>query len=352
MLKKLLLVGVFIYILIMISFQLTPYIQKQFNIELAEPELGTYTSDEVAFLKTFYLMEKGNDYYLAYKIARENYASGNLIQSKVSTWRSPVVFYLWNIFSENGEDILTIFVFFMFISLICSYLLLKKFMSHKLSLIGSLAIAPYFYDSLKYKTAFLFTEWWGLFFFLIGLVAIVYKRYFVACLGLILAILSRELFIIPVLGFLLLRVIQKKEIKYFLVPIIVFFLFYFFHWHNVTNIMMSTNKVNITVDRFHFYSILNLHKMLSFSMRQYVLFGLKTHYLVLLLGFMSLILNIILSRKYELLYLFVAVISFLILLPAISVKENDYWGITFVPLLLISLPLLMSFNKNDVKNSP
>ena len=350
MIKKLLLIGILIYILIVISFQLTPYIQKQFNIELAEPELGTYTSDEVSFLKTFYLMEKGNDYYLAYKIARENYASGNLIQSKVSTWRSPVVFYLWSFFAQKGADILTIFIIFMFTFLIFSYLMLKQFMAHIFAIFGPLVLLPYFYDSFRYKTSFLFTEWWGLFFFLIGLVAISYKRTLFASLGFILAMLTRELFVIPVICFLIFHVITKKQSKYLLGSLLVFMSFYFFHWFNVTNILAQTDKVDLTVKRIHLYDLFYLHKLLSLSMREYVFLGIKTHYMVLLLGFTSILFKLILDRKSQLAYWFIAIISLLVFLPSISVKENDSWGITFVPLILLSVPLFLSFSKNDIIN--
>ena len=350
MFKKLLLIGIFIYILIVISFQLTPIIQKLFNIELDEPELGTYTSDEIAFLKTFYLMEGDNNYYSAFKISRENYAIGNLVQSEISTWRLPLSFYLWNIFAQKGEDILTIFIIFMFTFFICSYFLLRQFMPYKFAVLGPLVLFPYFYDSFRYKTSFLFTEWWGLFFFLIGLVAISYKRTLFASLGFILAMLTRELFVIPVICFLIFHVITKKQSKYLLGSLLVFMSFYFFHWFNVTNILAQTDKVDLTVKRIHLYDLFYLHKLLSFSMREYVFLGIKTHYMVLLLGLTSILFKLILDRKSQLAYWFIAIISLLVFLPLISVKENDSWGITFVPLILLSVPLFLSFSKNDIIN--
>ena len=114
--------------------------------------------------------------------------------------------------------------------------------------------------------------------------------------------------------------------------------------------MTQADKVDLTVNRLHSYDLPYLHKILSFSMREYVFFGIKTHYVVLLLGFTSILFKLILAHKSELAYLFIAIISFLVFLPLISVKENDYWGITVVPLLLLSVPLFLSFSKNEIMN--
>ncbi len=349
--KRLLFYAVSTFILIVASISFTNFVQNRFGaVSLSEPGLKTYSSDEMAFLKTFYLMEKGQDYYSAYKTARENYSIGNLISSDVSTWRMPTVFFLWHIFANSGLGIFRLFVFFLSIFLVCVYLIFKKTYSGKLAILSILILLPYLYDTFSYNTSFLFTEWWSLFFFFFALTSLIYKLNWLAIFLFTLALITREIFIIPMCAFLIIQSIQKKEMRTFLFPILLFLPIYALHWFNVSMIMANNNTHKIQlISRIHKYDLLNLQNMVAFLMRRYVLLGLKTHYLVLFLGIVSITLNGLFFKRKDLIYFFTTVAAFLIVLPIISVKENDYWGLLFVPLILMFVPLIIPVIINIIK---
>ncbi len=339
--SKIFLIGLVILTTYILSALLTPTIINYFQIDsLGEPEFRTYRSDESSFIKTFYLMKKGESYYSAFYNARSNFIDGNLISGDPFTWRMPTVFYLWN-FAESGENILTLFIFF---SILAIFLILKQIIG-LWALMGPVILIPYFYDALTNKTSFLFTEWWALFFFIFALAALFYNYSKTAILMFTLSVLTRELYVIPLLILSVYGFFRKDKFSVFFMPIVISSVGYLIHWHSVSTFVENSGLGARFIERFHGYSLQNLQQMISFSMRGYVLDGLKTHYLLIFTGVMALILNLILERRKEVIYLATASLSLLFILPVIGVLENDYWGILFVPLILISIPLLFNLIK-------
>jgi hypothetical protein len=337
-------VSIILVMLLLLSLLLTPFIIQKFEIyPLTEPPFKTYNSDEMSFLKTFYLIEKGENYYLAFKHSRENFASGNYLQADVFTWRLPTAFYLWNICCETGHNILTFFIFMSFLLLILIYLIMQKIIGNW-ALLSPILFLPYLYDTLTYKTAFLFTEWWAVFFFFIGLFGLSRNLSYIAILAFTISILTREIFIVPISVMFLYTLFIRKNRRLFLIPIVIGLLFYFIHSQNIFSLIGSRGNFHF-FDRFHDYKIENLQTMISFSMKAYVLAGLKTHYLFLGVGLISLLIGVFLKKDYLLNYIAISIFSFLITLPIIAVKENDYWGIMFVPLILMCIPLIFAVKK-------
>src|SRR3989338_7945708 len=74
-----------------------------------EPRLGTYRSDEMIFLKTYYLVEKGWNYYPAFSWAIEGDVRKIVLTSDIFQWRLPTLFYLWKVLANNGWQILWLF---------------------------------------------------------------------------------------------------------------------------------------------------------------------------------------------------------------------------------------------------
>lgn len=322
-----------------ISHILTPITISHFQINmLNEPENKAYRSDELSFLKTFYLMKKGQGYYQAFRQARENLAISDRLNADTFTWRMPVSFYMWYAFANSGQQILTLFIFLCSCLLFSVYLILRKILSHWLAAAGPVLLLPYLYDTLRYKTAFLFTEWWGLIFFIFGLTLYFYKKNNFAILFLLLAVAAREHFMIPLLFLLVIFWIRKESWKIFLITMILGSIIVFIHSLNIRNLIGGLVDFKI-FERLHPYSFPDLQRMVSFSMRGYVFLGLKSHYLVLALGGLGLLGGL---GKKEGVYLLAVILSFIGVLPFISVYDNDYWGIMFVPFIIFSIPLLVS----------
>lgn len=325
---------------------LTPFFIKYFQIDsLSEPGFKAYRSDEASFVKTLYLMNRGEDYYRAFKEARENLVGGVRINNEVLTYRLPTIFYIWNFFDglESTNIILTLFIFLSICFIVCSYFILRKISNNWLAIAGSFMTLPYLYDTFNYKSAFLFIEWWGLFFFIFGLTSLFYKKTTAAIFLFSLALCTRELFIIPVLILFLYSLLKKKDVKVFLLPIIIFGVFYIFHYFRMSSALGIPDTGFLS--RIHQFSKVNFLHMISFSMRTYAIGGFKSHYLLIFLGIASVIGNLLLHRTQYLWYLALIILSFIVVLPMISIAEDDYWGIMFVPFILICVPLIFNLKK-------
>lgn len=114
--------GLIILVLYLFAQLISPLIIQKYHIELSEPELKTYRSDEVAYLKIFYLVDHGYSYYEASEIARTNFSGGGTITNDVFTWRFPTIFYFWSFLFDSGKQIFTFFIFLSLCLMLASYL--------------------------------------------------------------------------------------------------------------------------------------------------------------------------------------------------------------------------------------
>ncbi len=335
------------YILILIcvyllAYILTPVFQNYFQIKnLAEPVNKSYSSDEVSFLKTYYLMKKGLGYYPAFQSARANLSTEDDLSSDTSRWRMPTIFWIWNLFAPGGNQILTLFIFLSFLGITSIYLLIKIEHGVIFGILSVLGFLPYLYDSFSYGSAFLFMEWWGLWLLVLGLTAYFYQRNILAIFFLSLALLTRELLLIPVIFLAIYSFHKNQRWQIFMICIAIFFIGYLFHWMNINAIVDHKNQTNF-LDRIHQFNLINLQTMSSFSMRRYVVEGLKTHYLVLVLGTLSVILNSFIIKSKVGQFILLLIITSLVIYPMISFRDNDYWGILFIPFIIIYLPLVLN----------
>lgn len=341
-LKIFFLLNIFFFL---VSLALAPVLINYFNIKVdAEPIEKTYRSDEISYLKTFYLMEKGQNYYTAHQQARADLIGAGNLKKDIFTWRLPTIFYFWKILANNGDGIFVIFIFLLLNFLMSIFYLIKNFSNKLGGLVSVLLILPYVFDLLSYKTAFLFIEIWAVIFLIIGLSLISSKRYIESTILFTMAVSTRELMVIPLLICLIIA-FAKKEVKYpFIISLFFFVMIMGFHYLKIQNMQLPSASGSL-FSRFHGFSLTNLQQMSSFLMRRYVLFGYKTHYLIILLGLIALLVNLKLNKSKFYLYFFGSVSSLLILLPVISVKENNYWGILFIPLIIISIPLILNIRK-------
>ncbi len=309
--------------------------------QFTEPVDKTYKSDELSFLKTFYLMEKGFNYYQAFYTSRLNMVEQDKLGQDLFTWRMPTIFYFWSLMANNGEQIFLLFTYLCLLFILFTFIFISRIFNGKTAAASIGFLIPYLNDTFRYKTAFLFTEWWGFFFFFFGLVLLEYKRKIRAVIFLSLAALTRELFFIPLFFLLVFNIFLKKDFKIFLSAVLISVFGYIVHFYFVSQMFSGEQNFSL-LNRWHFYELDNLRTQISFSMRDYVYSGLKTHYLFVFFGLISLIANAVIFKKTVVIYILVTVASLLLILPMISIKENDYWGITYMPLILISIPLLLN----------
>ncbi|MDP3724765.1 MAG: hypothetical protein Q8R11_04010 [bacterium] len=305
-------------------------------------------SDELMFLRTFHLFQGGSDYYAAYFQATIDGMTARHLTTDVFTWRLPTLTYLWSLFFDSGIHIQRAFIFLCLLLLPTSIILLKDSLRPPFAFLGGLILMPYVADSLAYRTAFLFHEWWGLLFFLFGLAMVRLKKYALAIILLSLSVLIRELFILP-LGFLLLFTLFGKKRTHpwiFLLPMIIFGLAFLFHTRSIQSFPLALEAPS--TNRLHVFDFTLFQRMIAFSMRQYLLTPFFVNRIFLFLSFLAISVMFLRGSKQA----GVVLLSFLLTgltLAFIGNINNDYWGIVFFPILIFGsiLTIQPTIKNND-----
>lgn len=344
--------GLIILVLYLFAQLISPLIIQKYHIELSEPELKTYRSDEVAYLKIFYLVDHGYSYYEASEIARTNFSGGGTITNDVFTWRFPTIFYFWSFLFDSGKQIFTFFIFLSLCLMLASYLIAKKIIGPSFALISPILLFLYIADIVASQSFFLHPGLWASYLFIFGVALLIYEKRLIAMSIFSATIFIRELFLLPVFVLLMVSILKRRwnDVFCFGLPLVLFAAMYLIHQASVNLHLVNMKVENTFGSRFHDYSLSIFQRMISYSMRNFVLFGQKTHYLFFLIGILGLIFASLKDKRVQ--YILFSALAFILVLPIIGVEDNDYWGVTFMPLVLISTPFwLVYFKKNENSNS-
>ncbi|MEX2028649.1 MAG: hypothetical protein WD988_04095 [Candidatus Curtissbacteria bacterium] len=338
---KILLLAIVLYSLKMSA----PLFKSYQGLALSEPVAGAYRSDEKIFLKTFYLVKSGNNYYDSFQNASANDFANIKLGPDVFTWRFPTVFYFWQ-FAQNGNQVLILYWVLAGLFLVSIYKIASKLHSTTAGLLSVLLTLPYFAGNLSYKTSFLFVEWWALFFFSFGLAFFVHKKFIPAWILFLTAVATRELMIIPVIAFLILSIWLKKNKIFFATLILSSLIVFTAHANFVFSRFPDTYQTPNIISRLHTPDKQSFLTMISFSMQNYPLTKYRINLFLIALAFISLIVNVKRKGNREKLYFLLVPWSMLITFPFITTTfYNDYWGIIFMPLLISTIPFLLSKQK-------
>lgn len=315
----------------LISFDL--FLKRSLPLVKLKPLPKQYRSDEFVFLRTFYLLKEGENYYTAFNKSVTEDIRGGYLTKEVFTWRLPTIFYFWALFTNTGLGIGILFIILSSLTLICVYKITKNFSSPAI-------LVPYYLDAYYYQTSFLFTEWWALFFFIFGLTALLNNLKKFAIIFLSLSILTRELFILPILFMTIVSFVFKTNRLIFLKIFFIFLVFYSVHYALVQNQPVSESQRDI-FSRIHMFDFKQFQHEIAFSMRQYPFLNFRLPLIIVASTPLILLLKFIYSKKLKYPYL-LSSISLLFLTPFTGNIYNDYWGITFMPLSLAFFPLVFS----------
>lgn len=320
---------------------------KLFQVNSADlvypvPQPNQYRSDEFVFLRTFYLIRDGKNYYQAFNDAVKNDVRGGYLTKDVFAWREPTIFYFWGIFARSGIDIAIFFIVLSMATLVSFGLILNRFLPSVVAIVSPVILVPYFWDPFVYQTGFLFTEWWGLFFFIFGLTAFFYRQKKLSFLFFSLSVMTRELFLFPLIFMLAISLFLKKNRLLFGAVLGTCGLFFAMHYF----IVQSQPVFGVTrnpFSRLHFFSFSQFQREVAFSMRQYPLLQFRLPFVFVFLTFFSTLYLIFKSFYLRLnlenwLYI-AASLSLTGILPFSGVIFNDYWGIVFMPLVIGFSPL-------------
>lgn len=302
------------------------------------PEPKIIRSDGMLYLKVFYLVKTGKNYYEALPIAFRNDARQSKLTKDLFMWRPPTVYYFWKLFASNGTQIAILFWLFAFLSFYSIFFILKKFVPWQIAVFGPLLVSFYFQDVFSYSTSFLFHEWWGWFFFIFALFFLMYKKLTFAVIFFTLAVLIRELFMVPIVALWGYSLLLKKNRLVFFIPIFIFGVFYLIHIGNINNSFLSESLSLSHYLKFNKIAFLN---MIAFSMREFPLINLRSNLFLIAVSLISTFFCVWRKRSENINYLLLSFWPLLFILPFAAQSYNDYWGITFMPTLIGFSPLIV-----------
>ena len=219
-------------IYVILGVNLSSPLRNTVNIE---PMNKSYNHDGLFYLKVYYQMKKGSNYYDSLKesFLQDKRNIKNQVPQFWFGWRSPVIYYLFKLF-QRPSTIIYVFVFLSLVSILCIFLWFRKLTSFLYSITAVSFLIPYFLYGAS-SMWFMFMEYWGLFFFVFGITAYIYKYFNLSVLFLCISVFIRELYLILLFG-LFLSCIFKRDFRYSikLIGIVLLFsIFLAFHINNV-----------------------------------------------------------------------------------------------------------------------
>lgn len=301
--------------------------------------LYTYNNDESAFLKTYKLMKSDIGYYDAYKVAFMGKFTGPVTPNDVWGWRLPTIFEIWRITPGNGIGIYIFYLLLASLALYGAYSVGNHYLGSRYALLPAYLLFPYLHFAAR-DEILLLTEWWGALFFMIGLSLFILRHYFFSIISLALAVLVRELYFLPLFFIFLYFTLRfNRKAWVFLIPIVAFFAFFLYHIISLTHYIDAWNLIFST--RSLGGGTLFIQQTLAFGSWEYKFFILRPFiiFLISVLGSCFYIYKI--NAEEGWVWLVSALVFPIIFLKFSVGPYHDYWGILYMPIVLILAPICL-----------
>ena len=302
-----------------------------------EPAPKIYFNDYLAYLRIFYLVEKDVDYYTGFVTVHTEDGRSSTIPQKTWNWRLPTYAYLWKIFPGTGG--LSVYIVFLVISsaaLYFSYRIGRVFLNSKQAILIPYILFPYFHFAARDLSS-LSMEWWALPFLILTVFAIVKKRLNLLFISSAIAMILRELFLIPVLLWIVSMVISKnyKMVRMLTFAMVIFFIALALHYFKVTQyIPRSRESVSFGSRPFELTAF---QQTLSYGSVDYLFFRFRPFLVSLVFSGLLLAFGFFKKRlSFSLLIMPLAALSTTIFALKFASKDADYWGVSYIPFLLMS----------------
>lgn len=156
-----------------------------------EPPAESYSFDGTFFLKLFYLVGHGQDYYGAWDAAFRGDARFDRPYSEIWTWRMPTLYWIWSAVASRGDTLVIYFILLSLTSMVCIYLAAAKHSDPVLGLWSAGFLGSYLYfGAITFWYAI--TDYWSFFLALPAATLYLYGRRNIALPIALLAGLIRE----------------------------------------------------------------------------------------------------------------------------------------------------------------
>lgn len=171
------------------------------NISLSvAPQPEGYSFDGQIYLRTNTLMEQGESFYPAFRqaVADDARMDGSSLTSPFN-YRQPFLFYLWSFLPGSlPVHILGWFIVFTLVAAIAAYAIAARVTSPGPALLAPAAMLSFSFYFWWMSTWFAMAEVWASVFVLLFAAALMYKRFWLSLLFLVLGVATREFVILLV----------------------------------------------------------------------------------------------------------------------------------------------------------
>jgi hypothetical protein len=308
---------------------------------LASEPSGRINHDGVLYIKIFYNLEHGMNYYTALGRAYADRTGTPRPPDRIQQWRLPTAFMLWSwLFPADCRYVFFLYILLSSVTLWVAFLIARTAVGPVPALMAPLLLAPYFLNGAVF-TWFSSAEFWGLFSIFWGLLLYIRKRESLSAVFFACALLFRELYALSWLVPWTLSVFTR-HIRKFLLWLSVpapFALLYLYHYFSVRQFLrVSPSDVRIWMAASWDSFLLTARFGMWFLGE-----GGAIYWILLILGIAGAALHP--DRRAR------ALLLGLILVPCVAFQVLGhfwafYWGIVYMPVALTCIPFLAVLHKD------
>ncbi len=326
------------------SFAISQDLRKFLSRDLP---LYTYNDDSSTFLKVYQLVKNKIYYYEAIKIAHIGRFAQQTAPTDIWGIRLPTIFFIWSVLPGNGLSIYFLYLFLASSVLLAAYKIGERYLGSGVGILSAYLVFPYLHFAARDKMM-LETEWWAVSVFIIALFFLIKKQLFWATILFSLAVIVRELYAMPLLLFLIYFMFKDRKVLFvFLIPLVSFVLLFFFHLVFASQYIDSWGT--LFKPRMVPFGWFLTRQTFAFASWDYSFFGLRPFFVFAVLALSGCLWVYKKVKKEEGFLLLASWVVFPIAFLKIgTVPFNDYWGIMYMPLVIIFAPLALGFFKNKL----
>lgn len=208
------------------------------NLNLDEPLPAAYLPqyDPTFYWMVFDKMERGMSYAEAAKQAfdTDTRTPEGFYPPGLAAWRFPTKYFIWTTFTDTAYGVFILYLIGIAVIFLCIHLITLRVAPPEFGAIGMWMLMPFVQTNIL-DLWFFMTDWWGIFPFMLGFTALLYKRHWLAIIFFSLALITRENILIPLaaLSFLLLILKRWRLFLTMGIPVAAMFLMIVFHYFNL-----------------------------------------------------------------------------------------------------------------------
>lgn len=311
-----------------------------------EPPAESYAFDGIFFLKMFYLVDQGIDFYEAYDIGFQHDKRFDAPPPIIGGWRMPTTFWFWSVIASRGDHLVNYFIFFSLVLMACAYLIARKFTEPAFALIGASLVGTYM---LFGSASWWYTEleYWGLFLALPAATLYLYdKRYWALPLAL-LAGLMREWIALILIAGLIINLLNRRWIESGIWATACTFVggAYFLNIHNIVEYTKQANlPLSLETAGMGQGGIGFILYTLQFG-SSFFTGGLNLLYILFFMGIIGAVVTGIRTKNFYWAALIILPLTVFMFygsgrVPGEPPGWNDYYNINFMPYILVAVPFM------------